>query len=254
MLPVIGVTSYILTPDELARRPWIRGVPGHGGQYTACTYTRAIWLAGGLPWVLPFGDDPVMARELAGRLDGLVLAGGEDLTPGFRDAPTPPRPERTVPERDRWELVLWEAARDRGLPVLGVCRGLQVVNQWAGGTLVADIPSRFTDSPIRHRRHGIPPRRPVHAVRLEPGSQLARRTRHASIRVNSFHHQAADRPARGLRVVGRAPDGVVEALEGNLGGPFLGVQWHPEALQDGRLTHWIHPFHWVVESARGDRT
>lgn len=185
-------------------------------------YLDALWRAGAVPVVLPVhrGD----AAELVERVDGVVLTGGGDLTPasfGGREGAAEGVDER----RDGFELALVHAALHTATPVLGICRGLQVLNVALGGTLVADLPAdRGTAA---HWDTGSW-NAPVHAVRVEPDSRLFEVTGPTTM-VNSMHHQAVDRLGDGLTVAARAPDGVVEAVERAC--PFvLAVQWHPECL------------------------
>ncbi len=160
-----------------------------------------------------------------------------DGGPGGSDAswePQLPEPGSTEPQRDRWELALLRAALELDLPVLAVCRGLQLLNVAHGGTLVDDLPAGDGDG---HARFAGPRGERVHEVALDPGS-LAASVYGTSLRVNSLHHQAVDRPGDGLVVVGRSPDGTVEALE-IPGRAVLAVQWHPEALAGDPAPEWL---------------
>ncbi|MHB1929890.1 MAG: gamma-glutamyl-gamma-aminobutyrate hydrolase family protein [Acidimicrobiales bacterium] len=145
----------------------------------------------------------------------------------------------TEPERDAWELELLRAALDADLPVLAICRGLQLLNVACGGTIVADIPAGAGDN---HPRFGSDRHDLAHEVRFEPGSLAARVYGPAAL-VNSLHHQAVDRLGDGLVITGRSPDGTIEALE-LPGRPVLAVQWHPEAVAGDAGPAWL------VEAAR----
>jgi putative glutamine amidotransferase len=184
-------------------------------------YLRAIEAAGGLPVVLA-PDDPALAGALLDRLDGLCLAGGPDLDPlGYGAAERHERLGETDRVVDAAELALALAADERGLPVLGICRGAQAMNVARGGTLHQHIDDH---------RQTQPATEPFHQVDVAPGSLLAALTGGGAMRVNSFHHQAADRLGAGLRVVATAPDGTVEAIEDPAHPFFLGVQWHAEGM------------------------
>ena len=184
-------------------------------------YLRAIEAAGGLPVVLA-PDDPDIAVALLDRLDGLVLAGGPDLDPlaygaGERHARLGP----TDVVVDAAELALARAADERGMPLLGVCRGAQAVNVIRGGTLHQHVDGH---------RQVAPANEEFHTVAVARNSRLAALTGGGTLPVNSFHHQAAGELGTGLRAVAVAPDGTVEAVE-DPARPFLvGVQWHAEAM------------------------
>jgi putative glutamine amidotransferase len=164
-----------------------------------------------------------------GPFDALLLGGGVDVDPArYGQAQLENGSVEVDSERDRIDFDLFEEARRRGAPVLGICRGLQVVNVALGGTLVQDIPTE-RPSDVVHARELDKTRRD-HAVAVEPGSRLAKLSGGAEVQVNSRHHQAIGTIAPGLAVSGTAPDGLAEAVE-DAGGPWLvAVQWHPENL------------------------
>lgn len=194
-------------------------------------YGREVAAAGGLPVLLPTDGDP---RPYIDRLDGLLLTGGADVEPA-RYGAEPDGNGDYEPRRDELELTLLAAALDVGLPVLGICRGLQVLNVHAGGTLVQHLPS--------HARFDVDPAQVTHQVTSEPGSRL-HELYGPVVDVNSLHHQAVEAVGRGLAVTGRADDGTVEALELD-GSSVLAVQWHPE-MRD------VHEpvFGWLIDEAR----
>jgi putative glutamine amidotransferase len=181
--------------------------------------------AGGLPVASDAWSDP---EVLADRVDAIVLNGGGDVAPERYGAERLPRTDPADERRDTFELGLVRAALDRGLPMLGICRGMQLLNVALGGTLVQDL------APVTSLEHEVadPWDRPVHDIEVEPGSLLARAVGASRARVNSAHHQAVDRLGDGLRVTARAPDGVIEAFEDERGLLF-GVQWHPEFMAPG---------------------
>jgi putative glutamine amidotransferase len=195
-------------------------------------YTRAVERAGAIPFVVPPLGDPAALGPLLDRVDGLVLTGGEDVDPARYG--TQPHPALGVlnADRDATELALVAEARSRRLPTLAICRGIQLLNVALGGTLVQDIPSE-RPSAIEHDSAQARDAR-VHEVSVEPGSRLAAALGDTCVRANSFHHQALDRVADGLRVTARASDGLIEGVEWS-GEEWwaLGVQWHPEELVDG---------------------
>ncbi len=202
-------------------------LPPGGDRYAlsrACA--DAVARAGGLAVAIPCAD-PTLAPDYLSAVDGLLVAGGDfDIPPerygeARRAGCGPARPERTA-----FEEVLASGALAAGMPVLGVCGGMQLLAVLAGGKLHQHLPD---DLGLSHEQP-TPKEVPSHAVRPEPGSLLAALAGEQELLVNSTHHQAVRGPVPGLRVTGRAPDGVVEAVEIE-GHPFaLGVQWHPESL------------------------
>ena len=184
-------------------------------------YLRAIEAAGGLPVVLA-PDDPALAGALLERLDGLCLAGGPDLDPlAYGVAERHERLGPTDVAVDAVELGLASAADERGMPVLGICRGAQALCVARGGTLRQHVEGH---------RQADPATEPAHAVTVVVGSLLAGLCGDGMLDVNSFHHQATDRLGAGLRVVARAADGTIEAIEDAAHPFWLGVQWHAEAM------------------------
>jgi putative glutamine amidotransferase len=218
MRPLIGVTTSELRPSRMAttRR---HGEPAHPEMALGMTYLRTLDAAGAIPVVLPpTGTDHL--GPLLERLDGLCLSGGPDLDPAAYGAP-----DRhielgpTEPSLDAFELSLALMGLQRGLPILAICRGSQALNVACGGTLHQHVPGhRQTESATTT----------THEVKVETRSRLHRMVRTRALAVNSFHHQAVDGLGDGLRVVARAPDGTIEAIEGE--GFVVGVQWHAETL------------------------
>ena len=222
MRPLIGVTTSELRPSGLStlRR---QGEPPHPEMALGMTYLQAIERAGAVPVVLP----PCVSdlEALISRLDGICLSGGPDLDPdayGARERHVELGP--TEPTLDSFELALARAALERGIPLLGICRGSQALNVACGGTLHQHLPGH---------RQSEPGPLPTHDVEVLAGTRLAALLGTGTMAVNSFHHQAVDRLGTGLRVAARASDGTIEAIEG--AGFAIGVQWHAETLADGRL-------------------
>lgn len=205
-----------------------------GSLSLASSYCQAVSQAGGLPVLIPALDEASLVGPWLQLLDGLLLAGGADIDPCHFGEDPLPRLGRITPERDSIELALARAALQAGLPVLGICRGLQVICVAAGGTLLQDIRSQVPGA-LKHRQQA-PAWYGSHEVILEPGTRLAGWLREPAVRVNSFHHQAVDLVPPGFIAAATAPDGIIEAIEGQPGsvlkeGAFaLGVQWHPEAM------------------------
>jgi putative glutamine amidotransferase len=199
-------------------------------------YIHALTAAAAIPWLIPLlPDDVETLRGIYDELDGVFLPGGADIEPAHYGEPRHPKCDRSDPARDRVELTLTQwAMRDRK-PVFGVCRGLQVINLAAGGTLWQDLASQRPTS-IKHDyfpfRDGFARDHLAHSVMVRPETHLAEIVGAGDHRVNSMHHQGVRDLARGLVVSATAPDGLVEALEGNGDQFLLAVQWHPEALTE----------------------
>jgi putative glutamine amidotransferase len=225
-LPLIGVTTSEVRVAERAE-PLAEGDPPRVELVLGVRYAAAVEAAGGVPVVIPpMAEDAI--GPLLDRLDGVCLSGGPDIDPvGYGERPHPSLGPTEI-DLDRFEIAVARLADDRGLPLLGICRGAQALNVARGGTLHQHVPDLAGVS-LNHRQTA-PGERPAHSVAIEPGSLLARTLGRRVARVNSFHHQAVKRLGRGLRVVARAPDGVVEGIEASDGRFVLGVQWHAECL------------------------
>ncbi len=213
--PVIGISCY-----ARAGNPPVFSLP--------CTYVDAVRAAGAIPLILPPGQ--AQPAELLSLIDGLILAGGGDIAPKAYGG----RPHETVykvsEERDTFEFALARAALvHRDLPLLCICRGMQVLNVASGGTLHAHVPERFGE----HVPHRLPPRLPTHHdVRIDPHSRLAQMLGTTRAQVCSWHHQAVDDVAAPLHPVAWAADGVIEAVEHATHSWCFAVQWHPEMQPD----------------------
>ena len=203
-----------------------------GGDRTGLNsaYVRSVLSAGGVPVMLsPLMEPSFAARALDG-VDGLVLTGGEDMDPAWYQAEPHPKANPPSRERDLFELALFATARQRELPVLAICRGIQVVNVALGGTLWQDLPAE-RPGPVDHYPEAARSER-THLVRLAPGSLTAGALGAEELRVNSFHHQAIRELAPKLVATGWSEDGLIEAVEAAPGQPWLlAVQWHPEEMQ-----------------------
>ena len=227
MPPIIGVTATLKEDvDTVAERPLGKFVRAD------LDYVEGVAEAGGVPVVLPPIGERRTAEAVIGSLDGLLLSGGSDLDPGFYGEEPGPELGPTIPERDAFEVALAELALRRGIPVFGICRGLQVINVVLGGTLYQDIPSQLGRDALKHRQD-TPKWQPTHEVEVRDGSYLAEVAGRGVVKVNSYHHQGIKDLADGLAVAARSSDGVVEAIEGgDLSERWLlGVQWHAEAMR-----------------------
>ncbi len=248
--PLIGVMA-----DHKRLRP----VSGTGrvrtfvGAYES--YLRCLTAAGALPVVVsPLS--PAVLRGIFDRLDGVLLPGGGDIDPAlYGEQPLNDTVREINPLRDSAEIALarWAAAED--VPLLGICRGQQVVNVALGGDLYMDIPAQLPDA-LRHTTPSdLPLNHPAHTVTITPGTRLAGILQTTTALTNSRHHQAARRLADGLIAAAYAADGVIEALEKPDARFFLTVQWHPENLcqSDGQTTDMTPLFRAFVEAAASHR-
>jgi putative glutamine amidotransferase len=225
--PIIGITATLKEDvDAVAERPLGRFVRAD------LDYVEGVAGAGGVPVVLPPVGDESAAEALIRSLDGLLLSGGSDLDPDYYGEEPVPELGVTLPERDAFEMALIGLALRRGMPVFGICRGMQVLNVALGGTLYQDLPSQWNRDLLKHRQD-TPKWQPTHEVRVSEGSYIAEVMGRRSAKVNSYHHQGIRDLADGLVVTGRSTDGVIEAVEAeDLSARWLlGVQWHAEAMR-----------------------
>ena len=220
MKPVVGITSYA---EEVTWGAWVEAAA-----LVPLTYVHAIERAGGRPLVVPPSEDSI--EETLAVLDGIVFSGGSDLDPAqYGDDPHPETDEpREV--RDRAEMALLTAALERDMPVLAVCRGSQVLNVARGGDLVQHLPDELGHEEHKH----TPGEYSDHDVTLEPGTRVGGLLGDRAP-VKSHHHQGFGRIGEGLREVGYAEDGTVEALEDPSKRFAVGVLWHPEEGEDMAL-------------------
>jgi len=213
------------------------------------TYIEAVATAGGAPFLIPLVDDEEVMRALYDRLDGLLLSGGGDVDPSHYGEEPTAELGTTDPLRDTVELWLARWAAADGKPILGICRGVQMLNVALGGTLYQDIPAQLHSDLVHDSSYTRQDwTYMAHDLRLAPDSKLAQLFETTSFPINSLHHQSLKTIAPGLRPVGWAPDGVVEAIEGNNGHFLIGVQCHPEALQGAADPRWQALFKRFVES------
>jgi len=208
-------------------------------------YTNAITRAGGIPMVLPLCSSDEEAADMVAAIDGLILSGGEDINPAYYGEDVLNATVEIYGKRDTSDFTMLEAALKRGIPILGICRGAQLINIRFGGTLYQDLPVQ-TDTVIGHKqsceRHVS-----QHQIYIEKDSELFRLLQLDSVGVNSFHHQAVRDLAGGMKISARSADGIIEGFEGP--GVFC-VQFHPEAFVSAGDDTFLPVFEAFVGKAR----
>ena len=216
--PVIGITaSHDTEHDKL---------------FINSVYLRAIRNAGGIPMIFPMEVTEDDLRDLVTLTDGVLFTGGDDIHPFLYGDETDAKCGNVSQPRDSMEMALVPLVMEFGKPIFGICRGIQILNTAMGGTLYQDIPSQFKSELSIAHRQPFAYKVPSHTVDITPGTLLSRilGEEHASIAVNSMHHQAIKDVAPGLEVCGYAPDKMIEAVYAPDYPFLLGVQWHPEHL------------------------
>lgn len=227
--PIIGVSGNFLIDKEMFL--------GYKKVYVNEDYISGVINAGGVPIVLPMTEDEEVIDRYISSIDALILTGGQDVSPEFYGEDPMPKLGVVVPRRDRFDLSLLKKAKEKNIPILGICRGVQIINVAYGGNLFQDL----SYSGLNYLKHsqGHTTNLPTHRISVEEESHLYETLKENDLMVNSFHHQAIDRVGEGLRVVAKAPDGIIEAVEDRNYRFLLGVQFHPEML------------HMVMESMQG---
>lgn len=238
------------TPDRTA------ALTPAGRESVPVDYIRCVVSAGGAPIVLPNTGDAESVAAAMSAAGGLILSGGGDVAADFYGRPAHPATANVDRLRDATEKAAVAAALREGLPILAICRGIQMLNVAMGGTLLQDIPTWRPDPASGPSEDApaqpIPHQGADHDVRVDRGSLLHRLWGRQAQRVNSTHHQAVERVAAGLRVIARSSDGIIEAVESDDSKDILGVQFHPERLAHAD-PHFLAPFQWLVDRAVGRR-
>lgn len=211
--PVIGLTVHIEEDGKHCLHP---------------DYIRAIIEAGGIPLLLPIGAEQNL-EQLSTIIDGLLLTGGYDVDPTNYEEEPHVKLEQVVAERDELEMILIREILKHDKPILGICRGEQILNVTLGGTLYQDIEAQYERENIQHFQQAKRSHQ-SHEVVVKKDTILGSIVQQANIKVNSFHHQAVKDVAHALVVSGTSHDGIIEAIESPTNRFVLGVQWHPETL------------------------
>jgi len=233
-IPLIGLSTYDKENSSVATN----------------TYIQSIIRAGGAPLLVPVTTDIQKLRAIVDQLDGLILTGGADVNPLWYGEQPINALKKVEPKRDKFELALIKLATDRNVPVLGVCRGCQLLNVAFGGSLYQDIPSQYNVAHVIKHVQQMSGRYGSHLMAIDSGSVLAKVISKDTILVNSFHHQAVKELAPGFKITARAPDGIVEAIEAYPVHPIIGVQFHPEIFTANGDTTALKIFSFIVKEAK----
>ena len=231
LLGLLLIVPLFAMAHPAPKRPLIGISCGAGKGKTSLKleYVEAVRNAGGTPILIPVMTDSLALVDILQRIDGLILSGGEDVAPAYYGE-TPHEKLETVNDlRDTYDFMLAGIAHKMNLPMLGICRGVQLLNVYFGGTLYQDIPSQRPDWNLAHRAR-VKGEKPLHKVLIEPDSQLAKMFGTTELNANTSHHQAVKKVAPGFRIVARAADGTHEGIESTEGLLVWGVQFHPEGM------------------------
>lgn len=217
MKPLIGITTYL---DYMERVKY---------NVLSVNNTNSVYMAGGVPAALPIIYDPDVIHGYLNSIHGLIFSGGEDIAPVLLGEEPIREVNHISYERDIFEIELFREARKMDMPILGICRGIQLINAAAGGRNYQDIYKQHKGA-NGHNPNGIDYSDYHHSVNIDKDSKLYEIFGETDIRVNSLHHQAVMDPADGFKVTARAKDGIIEGIEAKKNTFIVGVQWHPEHM------------------------
>lgn len=231
MKPLIGVLANY-SDDERIGTDRAIGAKGQDWQVLANDYIKSIEKAGGCPVILPIVDDYRSLLRIIESLDGIIFSGGSDIDPAFYGEAPSYHLGGICPERDFHEIQLAKyIIEEKDIPVLGICRGMQVINIAMGGSLYQDLGTENPEA-FRHSLINFPKYYPSHIVNIVKDSKLSSIFQKESIKVNSFHHQAVKVLAPNFKIAMEASDGVIEAMEMDGDRFLIALQWHPEMMID----------------------
>lgn len=228
MAPMIGITCNY-DPKDTVGQTSCMGIAGQDWDFVAGDYVYAVEKAGGIPLILPRLKNMDNLKPLLDKLDGILVSGGHDVDPRSYGARITGKCGRIVPERDTMDLYITRYALENGKPLLGICRGIQILCAATGGTIYQDLESEGNF--MHHFMDASPRQYPVHKVKIAEGSLLEKIFGKTEVEVNSYHHQAVKTVGKGMKIIACSEDGVPEAVEPENSKAFvLGVQWHPEMM------------------------
>ncbi|WP_141430835.1 gamma-glutamyl-gamma-aminobutyrate hydrolase family protein [Bacillus sp. 03113] len=229
MKPLIGIGGSFSYKNE---NPSLAFSHGREWQITPDDYIKSVELAGGSPVILPVTQNVESLSTILSKLDGIVFTGGSDIDPQYYGEALHHKLGSIDPKRDKHEIDLSKYVLEKmDIPVLGICRGVQLINVASGGSLYQDLKTQIAGS-NRHDLVNSPKHHPVQPIHIKKDSKLFEILSNDQIQVNSYHHQAVKDLGKGFEITATAPDGVVEAIEMNGSRFVLGVQWHPEMMFD----------------------
>ena len=224
--PIIGISGSVIIDDG--------GMfPGYRRSYVNEDYVDSVVQNGGIPYIIPFNEDEEVVKEQLLNVQGLILSGGHDVDPHNYGEELEQKIGDVWPERDVFDMRLLKLAEENNIPVLGICRGMQIINVAHGGNLYQDLSYR-KEKTLKHSQNQTPTL-VIHTVKADPNSKIANILGKDEFLTNSFHHQLVKEVAPDFTVAAKCVDGVVEAIE-NKDASVIGVQWHPEML------HRVVPF------------
>ena len=220
--PIIGILGNV-APEGSGKFPGLENV------YVNRDYVTAVLQAEGIPFILPFVEGEELVRAQIEMMDGILLSGGYDVHPALYGQEPHVKLEEVYPERDVYEIAVIKAAIELKKPIFGICRGLQLINVAFGGTLYQDLSLHQPQTEIQHNQT-CPRDLAIHSIEVSPNSKLHKIFGTTQVPVNSFHHQAIDQLAPGLKINACSIDGVIEGIEKEGEDFFIAVQWHPERM------------------------
>ncbi|SHE63399.1 putative glutamine amidotransferase [Seinonella peptonophila] len=238
--PIIGITVSVEVNQKV-------GMTEQKVLFVSQEHADGVIQAEGVPLYFPFTTDPKLIQEYVEQVDGLILTGGWDIDPQLYGEDPLPNLGDISPERDRAEMALTKAFLQAGKPILGICRGHQLLGVALGCTLYQDIGSQLPTANEHFPK--IPRNHEMHAIQIEEDSKLYQILGQKQIGVNSMHHQAIRDYPSDISIVARARDGVIEAFESKQYHNVLGVQWHPECMIEETI-HAQKIFQWIVEESK----
>lgn len=240
--PLIGITTYYVYDVENSKYPHI-GALGQDVMMASTDYYNAVHLAGGVPMpIMPIDDDDYIDK-IVNTMDKFIFSGGSDVDPMYYNEAVRYDCEYINEFRDRFEMKLLKKVIDAKKPILGICRGFQLINVFFGGSLYQDLKSQY-DSPINHAAEKVEKFKKIHNLTIEKESTLEEIFKSSKIQINSKHHQAVSVLGKGLKIEAISEDGLIEGFsskENNI----LAVQWHPEMMYEFHVEQ-LELFNWFI--------